>query len=75
MAALAYGVGAIINMAWSRTPGAPWYDNWIVAWSGLVVIGAGVIYMLAAKPYDRGSAAAGDAVPQERAPDRRQQVG
>jgi hypothetical protein len=31
--------------------------------------------MLAAKPYDRGSAAAGDAVPQERTQGSRQQVG
>ena len=51
---------------------------WIVALSGLVVIGAGMLYMLAAKPYDRGSAAAGDAVPQgtpQATQGRRQQVG
>ena len=75
VAALAYGVAAIVNMAWPRTPDVPWYDNWIVALSGLVVIGAGVVYMLVAKPYDRGSAAAGDAVPQERTQGRRHQVG
>jgi amino acid transporter len=75
IAALVYGISAMINMSWPRTPDVPWYDNWIVALSGLVVIGAGVIYMLAARPYDRGSAAAGDAVPQERTQGRRQQVG
>jgi len=47
----------------------------LAALSGLVVIGAGVVYMLVAKPYDRGSAAAGDAVPQERTQGRRHQVG
>ena len=28
--ALAYGIFAMINMAWPRTPDAPWYDNYIV---------------------------------------------
>ena len=33
VAALTYGVLAMINMAWPRTPDAPWYDNWLVALS------------------------------------------
>ena len=28
--ALVYGVAAIINICWPRTPDAPWYDNYIV---------------------------------------------
>jgi amino acid transporter len=63
VAALVYGVAAMINMAWPRTPDLPWYDNWIVALSGLFVVGVGVIYMLAARPYEHGTAPSGDAVP------------
>lgn len=63
VAALAYGVAAIVNMAWPRTPGAAWYDNYLVALSGVLVAGVGVAYMLVARPYDRGTSPAGDAVP------------
>ena len=31
IAALTYGVLTMINVAWPRTPDAPWYDNWVVA--------------------------------------------
>ncbi|GAA2353593.1 amino acid permease [Nonomuraea africana] len=62
--ALVYGVLAIVNMIWPRTPGAPWYDNWLVALSGLVVVGLGALYLFTARPYD-GVAPAGDAIPQE----------
>ncbi|SEF95071.1 Amino acid transporter [Nonomuraea solani] len=65
VAALAYGVLAILNMAWPRTPDAPWYDNYLVALSGLVVVAAGLVYLLAARPYDKGDAPSGDAIPQE----------
>ena len=44
--ALAYGVLAMINMAWPRTPDAPWYDNWLVALSAAVGVGVGAIYLL-----------------------------
>jgi amino acid transporter len=65
VAALLYGVLAIVNMAWPRTPDAPWYDDYLVALSGLVVVAAGLIYLLVAKPYDKGDAPSGDAIPQE----------
>ncbi|MFG1944030.1 APC family permease [Nonomuraea sp. NPDC048826] len=65
VAALAYGVLAILNMTWPRTPDAPWYDNYLVALSGLVVIAAGLVYLLVVRPYDKGDAPAGDAIPQE----------
>jgi amino acid transporter len=59
--ALAYGISAIINMAWPRSPDTPWYSNYgvIVTSAGVLLLGA--IYMLLAKPYDRGNAPAGDA--------------
>jgi amino acid transporter len=60
--ALAYGVGAIVNLSWPRTPGTPWYDNYIVIVSALVVAAVGVIYMLVLRPHTQGDAPAGDAV-------------
>jgi amino acid transporter len=60
--ALTYGVLAMINIAWPRTPDAAWYDNWIVALGTAVVIGLGVLYMAVARPHERGEAAAGDAI-------------
>ncbi|GAA4083406.1 APC family permease [Actinomadura miaoliensis] len=62
-AALVYGVSAMVNMAWPRTPDAPWYDNWIVALSGAVVVSVGLAYMALTRHYGRGDAPAGDAVP------------
>ena len=63
IAALTYGVLTMINVAWPRTPEAPWYDNWVVVLSAVVGIGAGAIYMTIAKPYLRSEATHGDAVP------------
>lgn len=60
--ALVYGVVGIVNMSWPRTPGTPWYDNYIVLVSGAVVVGAGAVYMAIAKPHERGDAPAGDAL-------------
>jgi amino acid transporter len=59
--ALAYGVGAIINILWPRSPNDPWYSNYsmLVTTVGVLVFGA--FYMIAAKPYEHGSAPAGDA--------------
>jgi len=59
--ALAYGVGAIVNILWPRSPNDPWYSNYsmLVTTVGILVLGA--IYMVAAKPYERGNAPAGDA--------------
>ncbi|MET9341156.1 hypothetical protein [Nonomuraea sp. NPDC003804] len=63
--ALVYGVLAILNMIWPRTPDAAWYDNWLVALSGLVVVGLGGLYLAVARPQELGVAPAGDAIPQE----------
>src|SRR5450759_1977315 len=41
LAALTYGVLAIINMVWPRTPQDPWYSNYgtIVVWAAVFAIG------------------------------------
>ena len=59
--ALGYGVFAIINMMWPRSPQDPWYSNYgmIVTTAGVLVLGT--LYMLIVRPYDRGHAPAGDA--------------
>jgi amino acid transporter len=59
--ALVYGAGAIVDMAWPRAPDQPWYINWSMSVTWLAIIGAGTLYMLLARPYDRGAAPAGDA--------------
>jgi amino acid transporter len=63
IAALVYGVLAAINMAWPRTPDAAWYDNYLVILSALLVVVVGLVYLFAAKPYDRSDTPAGDAIP------------
>ncbi|MEW2357374.1 amino acid permease [Spirillospora sp. NPDC029432] len=62
-AALVYGVLAMINMSWPRTPDVPWYDNYIVPLGGAVVIVLGLVYMTVTRHYGRGDAPAGDAIP------------
>jgi amino acid transporter len=59
--ALAYGVGAILDMVWPRTPDAPWFLNYAMGLTWLAIIGIGALYMLVARPYDAGTAPAGDA--------------
>jgi len=61
--ALAYGIFAIINISWARTPQDPWYDNWIVLLCGGVVVAVGLLYMFTTHHYARGDAPAGVAVP------------
>jgi amino acid transporter len=58
---LAYGVAAIIDMLWPRTPDKPWYVNYGMSVTTLAIIGIGLFYMMLARPYDRGTAPAGDA--------------
>jgi amino acid transporter len=61
--ALAYGVGAIINILWPRpqTPNDPWYVVYgmLVTTASVVLLGA--LYMTLARPYEHGQAPAGDA--------------
>lgn len=63
VAALVYGVIAMINMCWPRTPDAAWYDNWLVLLSAVVVIGLGLLYMLIHPAADRSDAPYDDAIP------------
>ncbi|WP_263262266.1 amino acid permease [Pseudomonas sp. RIT-PI-S] len=59
--ALAYGLLAIANMSWPRTPDAPWYSNYGIIVTAVIVIALGLAYMLLFKPYDKGSAPFADA--------------
>lgn len=62
--ALVYGVLAIGNLVWSsRTPGTPWYDDWIVGVSGVFVIALGLVYMALHRSYGRSDAPHADAIP------------
>ena len=56
--ALSYGVGAIVNILWPRSPNDPWYVDYamLVTTVGVVILGG--IYMVTAKPYERGNAPA-----------------
>ncbi len=62
VAALSYGVLAMVNMAWPRTPDAPWYDNWLVALSAAAGVGVGALYLFVGRPHLRSDATAGDAI-------------
>lgn len=59
--ALAYGIGAIVDMLWPRTPDAPWYVNYAMSVTWLGIVGVGALYMTLGRPYDQGTAPAGDA--------------
>src|SRR3712207_2602103 len=67
IAALAYGVIAMINMAWPRTPDVPWYDNWIVWLSAAIVVGIGLVYMVVHPTYGKSDAPYDDAIPRDKA--------
>lgn len=59
--ALSYGVAAILNICWPRTPNSPWYDNYIVLLSLLTVVGIGLIYLFSSRPYLKSDAPYADA--------------
>ena len=61
VAALTYGVLAIVNMMWARNPGTPWYNNYgvVAVWISILLIG--IFYAALFRPYDHGNAPAGDA--------------
>lgn len=61
--ALLYGIIAIVNMCWPRTPGAPWYDNWIVPLSAVIVVGTGLLYMAVHRSHGHSDAPYDDAIP------------
>jgi amino acid transporter len=59
--AFAYGVGAIVDMAWPRAPEDPWYSNYAMIVTTVGVLALGTLYMIVVRPYERSHAAAGDA--------------
>jgi amino acid transporter len=59
--ALAYGVSAIVNILWPRSPDDPWYSNYAMLVTTIGVLVLGGLYMAIAKPYEHGHAPAGDA--------------
>jgi hypothetical protein len=62
VAALTYGVLALINIVWPRTPDVPWYDNYIVLLGIAVVVGTGLVYMLLGRPEQRSDTPEADAI-------------
>jgi amino acid transporter len=66
IAALTWGVIGITNMVWPRTPDSPWYVNYLVLLSAVVVVGSGLIYLFAKKPYTHSDSPAADAIPSAR---------
>jgi hypothetical protein len=59
--AFVYGVLAIVNMVWPRTPDAPWYVNYGMIFSTALVLVIGIVYMALLHPYGHSNAPAGDA--------------
>ncbi|MDF3818749.1 APC family permease [Leptospira sp. 96542] len=48
--ALVYGLLAVANMIWPRTPEEPWYIDYGMIFTSLIVIGSGFLYLIFAKP-------------------------
>ncbi|MGE2730738.1 APC family permease [Mycolicibacterium vaccae] len=63
IAALLWGIAAIINMIWPRTPDVPWIDNNIVSVMLVAVIAIGTVYMLVSGRAEASDAPYGDAIP------------
>jgi amino acid transporter len=60
--ALIYGLSAIVNMCWPRSPGTPWYTNYIVILGLAIVSGLGIIFMFAGRLYAHGDQPYSDAI-------------
>ena len=58
---LVYGLCAIIDLVWPRTPTSPWYVNYalLVVLAGVIAIG--IVYMLLVPRFELSTAPAGDA--------------
>jgi amino acid transporter len=61
IAALLFGIAALLDMVWPRSPADPWYLNYGMIFTSMIVLACGGLYMTIAQPYQRGEAAAGDA--------------
>ena len=62
VAALIYGIAAMVNLSWPRTPDASFVDNYIVLLSGVAVVVVGLVYMAVARPYERAESRKGSPV-------------
>lgn len=60
--ALVYGIIAIVLLGWPGDASLSFLDRWIVLIGLGVVVGTGVLYMIAAQPYGHSNAAEGDAI-------------
>lgn len=47
---MVFGVAAVVNLAWPRTPEAGWFANWLIVISMVVIVIAGLAQMLAFVP-------------------------
>ena len=61
IAAFAYQLFAMAILVWP-VPDVPWYDAWLVALMGALVVGVGLVYLFAGRPHTKGGGIAGDAV-------------
>ncbi|MGO9425120.1 MAG: APC family permease [Steroidobacteraceae bacterium] len=63
LVALAYGLGAIVNILWPRpaTPTDPWYAVYGMLATTVAIVLVGGVYMVFARPHGRSSAPSGDA--------------
>jgi len=51
VAALLYGLGAVVNMLWPRAPDDPWYLDYAMILFAAGVVGSGLAYLVAARPH------------------------
>jgi amino acid transporter len=61
IAALVYGVSAIVNILWPRGAVDEWYTHYAMLIIVAAVVAFGALYMAIGHPYDQGHAPAGDA--------------
>lgn len=61
IAALIYGVLAIINILWPRTPDAAWYINYSMLIGLVVVVVSALLYLAVGRPHLRGTTGYADA--------------
>jgi amino acid transporter len=61
LAALAYGLFTIANILWPRGDLSSWHTHYSLLLTVLAFVGSGVLYMVVGRPFDVGTAPAGDA--------------
>lgn len=56
LAALLYGLAAVVNMLWPRSPNDPWYLDYAMILFAAGVVGSGLVYLTVARPHAAGQA-------------------